>query len=58
MELEWLYGYDVINKETGKNAIIAETKHCFTNIDLKPVNLKKYAPEFSKKFEELCLDKQ
>lgn len=55
MELEWLCGYDVINKETGKNAIIAETKHCFTNIDLKPVNLKKYAPKFSEKFEELIV---
>lgn len=55
MELEWLCGYDVINKETSQNSIIAETKHCFTNIDLKPVNLKKYAPKFSEKFEGLIV---
>ena len=46
-------GYDVIDKKTGKTVIIAETKHCFTNKNLKPVNLKKYAPEFSNKYESL-----
>lgn len=46
-------GYDVTDKKTKKTVIIAETKHCFTNKDLKPINLKKYAPEFSKKFESL-----
>lgn len=35
---------------------MAETKHCFTDINLKPVNMKKYAPEFSKKFEELTIN--
>ena len=44
-------GYDVIDKKTGKTVIIAETKHCFTNKNLKPVNLKKYAPEISNKYE-------
>ncbi len=46
-------GYDVINKNTGKVAVEAETKHCFTNRELKPINLKKYNKEFSNKFEEL-----
>ena len=46
-------GYDVKDKKTGKTVIIAETKHCFTDISLKPINLKKYAPQFNKKFEEL-----
>lgn len=46
-------GYDVKDKETGKEAIIAETKHCFTNRNLKPINLKKYAPDFSNKFMSL-----
>lgn len=45
--------YDVIDKKTGSVAIIAETKHCFTNRDLKPINLKKYAPNFSDKFIKL-----
>lgn len=46
-------GYDVKDKKTGKMVLVGETKHCFTNIDLKPINLKKYKPEFSSKFESL-----
>ena len=46
-------GYDVIDKKTGKVVIIAETKHCFTDRNLKPINLKKYAPNFSDKFINL-----
>ena len=46
-------GYDVTEKETGKVVIIAETKHCFTDKNLKPINLKKYAPSFSDKFISL-----
>ncbi len=45
--------YEVTDKKTKKTVIIAETKHCFTRKDLKPINLKKYAPEFSEKFESL-----
>lgn len=48
-----IVGYDVKDKETGKEVIIAETKHCFTNRNLKPINLKKYAPDFSDKFISL-----
>ena len=46
-------GYDVKDKKTGRTVLEGETKHCFTNIDLKPINLKKYKPEFSIKFESL-----
>lgn len=46
-------GYDVRDKKTGKTVLIGETKHCFTNINLKPINLKKYNSEFSSKFESL-----
>ena len=46
-------GYDVREKETGNIVIIAETKHCFTDRNLKPINLKKYAPQFSNKYESL-----
>ena len=46
-------GYDVTNKKTGQTVIIAETKHCFTDRSLKPVNLKKYALEFHNKYENL-----
>ena len=44
--------YDVRDKKTGEKVIEAETKHCFTNIELRPVSLKKYAPEFEEKFKE------
>ena len=48
--------YSVVNKETGEEVIKAETKHCFTTKDLKPVNLKKVAPNFSEKFKKLKED--
>lgn len=48
-------GYDVRNKETGKTVIIAETKHCFTDKTLRPVNLKKAIPEYSAKYEEALI---
>lgn len=44
-------GYEVTDKETGKIVLTGETKHCFTNKELRPINLKKYKPEFSAKFE-------
>lgn len=47
------FGYKVRDKKTDKIVLLAETKHCFTNKDLKPINLKKHAPDFSKKFENL-----
>ncbi len=46
-------GYEVNEKETGKLVLEGETKHCFTDQKLKPVNLKKYKKEFSDKFENL-----
>ena len=46
-------GYEVTNKENGKIVLLGETKHCFTDKNLKPVNLKKAAPNFSEKFANL-----
>ena len=46
-------GYEVKDKKTGNDVLIAETKHCFTDISLKPLNLKKHCPEFSDKFSAL-----
>ena len=37
--------YEVINKATKDIVIEAKTKHCFTDTNLKPINLKKYYPE-------------
>ena len=44
-------GYEVRDKKTDKIVLLGETKHCFTDRNLKPVNLKKYAPDFSKKLK-------
>ncbi len=46
-------GYEVEDKKTGKIILTGETKHCFTNKSLKPINLKKYNLEFSNKFQKL-----
>lgn len=46
-------GYEITDKKTGKIVFLGETKHCFTDRNLKPINLKKYAPEFSERFEKL-----
>ena len=46
-------GYDVRDKKTDKPVIIAETKHCFTDKNLRATNLKKHLPEFDKKFRDL-----
>ena len=45
-------GYSLTEKKTGKLLITGETKHCFTDRNLKPVNLKKVARNFSDKFEK------
>lgn len=47
-------GYKALNKENGNVVLTGETKHCFTNKNLRPINLKKVKPEFNEKFEALC----
>ncbi len=46
-------GYDVRDKKTGNTVILAETKHCFTDKTLKPINLKKHCKKFSDIYETL-----
>ena len=43
----------IFNKETGEVILLGETKHCFTDKNLKPINLKKHEPHFSEKYEKL-----
>jgi acyl-CoA thioester hydrolase len=33
--------YEIRNKKTNALVLIGETKHCFTNTELKPISLKK-----------------
>ncbi len=46
-------GYEMRDKKTNKIVLTGETKHCFTDKNLKPVNLKKYIPQFSDKFKNI-----
>ena len=45
--------YEVTDKKTGKTVLTGETKHCFTDRNLRPINMKKYAPKFNAKFESI-----
>ena len=45
--------YEVTNSETGNEVIKAWTKHCFTNRELKPINMKKNNIKIHNIFEEL-----
>lgn len=49
-------GYEVTDKKNGNIILIGETKHCFTNKELRPINLKKVNKEFNEKFEKLLSD--
>ena len=46
-------GYTVINKKTGELVLTGETKHCFTDKNLRPIRLQKQIPEFYQKFVDL-----
>lgn len=48
--------YDVVDSKSNKNVIEAETKHCFTDKNLKPINLKKYNEKFYNIFKDLVED--
>ena len=45
--------YEVLEEETGRIVIEAYTKHCFTNSELKPINLKKHNEEYYNIFKSL-----
>lgn len=45
--------YEVIDEKTKNIVMEAYTNHCFTNRELKPINLKKYNKDFYDKFEAL-----
>ena len=44
--------YEVINKTTSQISLVGETKHCFTDKNLKPISLKKINIEMHKIFEK------
>ena len=46
-------GYNVTNKNTGDLVFVGETKHCFTDLNLRPIRLQKQIPDFYDKFASL-----
>lgn len=46
-------GYHITNKKTGDLVLTGETKHCFTDMNLKPIRLQKQIPDFYEKFMNL-----
>ena len=46
-------GYTATKKNTGEVVFTSETKHCFTDKNLRPIRLQKSIPEFYKKFNDL-----
>ena len=45
--------YEVLDSRTGKEVIKAYTKHCFTNNELRPINMKKNNIQIHNSFEQL-----
>ena len=45
--------YEVIDIKTGRQVIEAKTTHCFTDIKLKPINLKKYNENYFNIFSSM-----
>ena len=37
--------YEITHKETGRVLLTGESKHCFTDVNLKPISLKKTRPD-------------
>lgn len=50
-------GYTITNKETGDIVLTGETKHCFTDMNLKPIRLQKKIPKYYEKYNML-MDKE
>ena len=46
-------GYTATEKNTGEVVFTGETKHCFTDKNLRPIRLQKSIPDFYKKFNDL-----
>ena len=42
--------YEIYNKKTGVLCVTGESNHCFTDSNLKPLNLKKHHPDVFEKF--------
>ena len=51
--VKFTVAYEIYNKKTDTLCVTGESNHCFTNSNLKPLNLKKYDNEVYEKFMNL-----
>lgn len=51
--VKFTVSYKIYNKSTGNLCVTGESIHCFTDSNLKPLNIKKHHPEIYKKFMSL-----
>ena len=47
--------YTAKDKCTGNTVLIAQTKHCFTDTSIKPINLKKHYTDMYEKFMNISM---
>ena len=48
------FEYEMKKEETGEIVCVGETKHCFVNVQNKPIILKKAYPKLDEKLKELA----
>lgn len=51
--VKFTVSYELYNKKTGALCVTGESNHCFTDSNLKPLNLKKHHNEIYEKFMSL-----
>ena len=51
--VKFTVAYEIYNKKTGALCVIGESNHCFTDSNLKPLNLKKHFNDVYEKFISL-----
>ena len=51
--VKFTVSYSVYNKKTGDLCVTGESNHCFTDTNIKPLNLKKKFPDIYEKFNSL-----
>lgn len=51
--VKFTISYEIYKKDTKTLCVIGETNHCFTDLNLKPLNIKKYHSDIYEKFINL-----
>lgn len=49
-----VFGYKIYKEDDGALVVDGFTEHCWTNTSMKPILLKKKAPDFHKQIETTC----